>query len=374
MSYLETHKSRVSGKLLSIQAMRAFAALSVVVYHLLIKMTEFGGVESNLFQVGAAGVDLFFIISGFIMFYVTGSVDLKFGAFIRDRIVRIIPLYWALSLVALCVFLVYPRYVNSSGGGTDVLRSFFLIPGDKRFLIQNGWTLSYEFMFYAVLGSLLVFRESLRMIFASVIFLILSLVGFVFKPASPLLQFLTSQLHLEFVLGLLVYLAFRSSWIDGRSAVVIPFSIIFLVIVNHFGSMHEYVVGHRLFLLGVPAAILCVGLLGLEGFFRRFGDSLSVRLLVHMGECSFSLYLVHPFALSLAAIVCRKLGLFQYGALASLLMLSSAVLGGLMCYRYLEGPLMTVARAVINSPSRKIAVIVEPDLAAPFTTASPSDS
>lgn len=352
MNDIASEKKRMTGKLLSIQAMRAFAALSVVTYHVLIKLAEYGGGASGVFSVGASGVDLFFIISGFIMFHVTSGGDIKFGAFMRDRVVRIMPLYWVLSCLALVAFLVAPQYVNSSGGGTAIWNSFFLIPGDKRFLIQNGWTLSYEFLFYAVLGMFLTCRKSLRVMLTSALLLVLSSIGLIFHPSAPILAFATSQLLIEFLLGMLAYLMLRSSWINGRSACAIPIAIVLFAAVDNLHGGNVDVIGYRLLFFGIPSLIFFIGVLGLEGLLRRRRSHFAVRLFVYLGECSFSLYLVHPFVLSGVALVGRRLGTWDEGIASSLVMLILAVGGGVICYRYLEMPLIRVGRRMIMGPPR----------------------
>ena len=96
-------------------------------------------------------MELFFIISGFIMCHTTQSSQGRWkdvGHFMVNRFTRILPLYWLLTALALVVFLIAPDKVNSSGGDTKIWQSFLLVPSEGKFLIMNGWTLTYEFFFY----------------------------------------------------------------------------------------------------------------------------------------------------------------------------------------------------------------------------------
>src|SRR4051794_33560458 len=119
-------------KLEGIQAARAIAACGVVACHLLgyeAKYLPGPAVAPTLCQFGMAGVDLYFVISGFI---ITTMCAGRFGRrgearrFLVQRVVRIYPVYWAWCLPVLAVFLLRPGLVNSSHGQPDVLRSFLL--------------------------------------------------------------------------------------------------------------------------------------------------------------------------------------------------------------------------------------------------------
>ena len=159
--------------LLSVQALRALAALAVATYHAL--QWADGG-----FEVGRAGVDVFFVISGFIMWHVTAGRDVDPGDFLWRRLTRVAPLYWLATLGVLGVALVWPAFLPEvRPGWTHLALSLAFIPHlDPRGLpfptLPPGWTLDYEALFYlifagalpavalcAVLGS--VFIDDVRM-------------------------------------------------------------------------------------------------------------------------------------------------------------------------------------------------------------------
>ncbi|MEQ6343181.1 acyltransferase family protein [Vibrio cyclitrophicus] len=130
--------------LLSIQYLRGVAAILVLMTHASYKMYVLSGSDNSNFSIGNAGVDLFFIISGFIICLSLDKQKIGPARFFINRIVRIIPMYWILTIVVLLVYLFNPGIVNSSGGETSIMGSFTLIPGDYKYLINNGWTLSSE--------------------------------------------------------------------------------------------------------------------------------------------------------------------------------------------------------------------------------------
>ncbi|WP_313159776.1 acyltransferase family protein, partial [Mixta calida] len=134
--------------IISVQLLRALAAIMVVMHHITIKAGQYHNNALSGFHIGEFGVDLFFIISGYIMCYTTEGKKIVPWVFIQRRIKRIIPLYWVMTAIALAVYLVAPAMVNASGGETSILASWTLFPLGKKLLVNNGWTLSYEFLFY----------------------------------------------------------------------------------------------------------------------------------------------------------------------------------------------------------------------------------
>ena len=149
-------------KLQSIQALRGVAVLAVVLFHLLTVEEKYGGsktILSSFFQFGMFGVDLFFVISGFVMITVTrGKFQYHKEAlkFIYHRVVRIYPTYWVYSILVLGVFLIKPSWVNSSQGNqVDILASFLLLPSQTLPLVMVGWTLIHEMYFYLVFSLIL---------------------------------------------------------------------------------------------------------------------------------------------------------------------------------------------------------------------------
>ena len=122
-------------KLLNIQALRGVAVISVVLFHLVTIEKKYGGPKTflpDIFNFGMFGVDLFFVISGFVMIAVTrGKFQNTKQAirFLYRRASRIYPTYWVYSILVLMVFWFNPTLVNSSQGNqVDILASFLLIP------------------------------------------------------------------------------------------------------------------------------------------------------------------------------------------------------------------------------------------------------
>ncbi len=154
------------GRLTTIQGLRAFAALNVVLLHALIG-ADGAGAEPTLLGAlrgwGAGGVDLFFVISGFIMIHVQRSRRRGPVPFLRERILRVAPLYWALTLLLWSVLLAAPalfgRFETSAEG---VLASLLFVSQPLGFgtpTLYVGWTLELEMLFYAVFAASLLLPD-----------------------------------------------------------------------------------------------------------------------------------------------------------------------------------------------------------------------
>lgn len=322
----------------SIQFLRGIAAIMVVLSHIAMKGSQYDIDSLQWFKIGGSGVDLFFIISGFIMCYTTHDKNISTTKFLRNRIERIIPLYWLLSLFALIVFFIQPNLVNSSGGNTDVLASFFLIPNGEKFLIQNGWTLSYEFYYYFIfsLFILATSRKTIRYIGISTVLLILVFLGVLIKPDIAFYNFLTNSLLLEFVFGIFAFYLFKNFKLPLFLNLILVLSgFVSLVYVNIYG-MPNFILG-RAMVYGVPMFLIFYGLINLEKYFVNT-KSFFINIFENLGSTSYSLYLVHPFVLSPLAIIFKKFNLQNHYVFSSILLIGSLV-AGYLTYLFLEKPI-----------------------------------
>jgi peptidoglycan/LPS O-acetylase OafA/YrhL len=142
-------------KIQNLQALRGVAVLLVLLRHVAVMEAKYGRhchLLPDFVSAGTAGVDLFFVISGFIMVETSRGrhqTPGAFGDFLYRRATRIYPLYWIFSLAVLCVWVVQPSWVNSSAGSrVDLAASFLLLPQSLLPLLGQGWTLTHEIYFY----------------------------------------------------------------------------------------------------------------------------------------------------------------------------------------------------------------------------------
>lgn len=345
--------------LYSIQYLRGLAAILVLFHHVVNKGAQYAGDPVGWFKVGPLGVDLFFIISGFIMCYTTADKAGRKGAvpqFLKNRFIRILPLYWALTLAGTAVFLLFPDKVNIGGGETRILESFLLLPTDGGFVIKNGWTLSYEFFFYFLfsLGLLLPAKRGLLM--TATILLVLPLSGMLWGAGgfsstgttNPWFHFLTDPILLDFIGGILIFEIY-SRW--NRipllfSLVLIAMGVFLGILLNQ--GVHGWIpFGEG----GLTTLCFASGVVFLESRLRKK----ELPFLTLLGDASYSLYLVHPFALAGGAIILSWLG-FSRGPWTTvfvLTLLAGALVTGVLCYFWLEKPLTRWVKNYLGGRDRK---------------------
>ena len=142
-------------ELFNIQALRAVAAFLVVFVHI-DRLAELAGFRAGTTVFGNTGVDLFFVISGFIMVVTVTERPQSPAQFFRHRVARIVPLYWLVTLAVFTLALVAPVLLQSTRANpAELLKSLAFIPyrrfdGQMHPLVFVGWTLNYEMMFYAL--------------------------------------------------------------------------------------------------------------------------------------------------------------------------------------------------------------------------------
>lgn len=281
-------------KLRSIQVLRALAVLGVVIYHA--TFTRFG--------VGAAGVDLFFVISGFIMAKVSDGRES--GAFFADRLWRIVPLYILALAVQVALFPIEPTYCRT-------MASLTLWPAwpDWCFpYVVQAWTLSYELLFYALVALFIRRRHWLFVALPALV------AWRLFAPTPPFL-WVGNPLILEFLAG------FALASIPRRFGAITLFAGILWI--SQAPAETKSLL--RAVYWGIPAVLIVHGALSLEDAFRRRW----ANILVALGDASYSIYLAH-------VIILRLLDLGLVGDVAAVSLLGYGV------HKYVEKPLLGLRR------------------------------
>jgi peptidoglycan/LPS O-acetylase OafA/YrhL len=354
----------------SIQVCRALAALLVVHVHATVMARvyaeRYGSLDAisngfyNTLDFGQLGVDLFFVISGFIMIFVTSALPpgrASVRSFLERRIARIVPLYWFFTFLLAALIVVAPGVVvHDDLSGTFLLKSLFFIPavrsnGEIAPVVPPGWTLNFEMFFYLSLGILLLLPAHRRVWLLSFGFLSLVAAGLALTPgpSHPVATVLTSPLLFEFLYGCWIGSLFLTGRVAGPSwAALCVGTGLTGITLAFFLPLQAY----RPFSWGIPSALLVYGLLCLERAKRlRFP-----QFLVRLGDASYSLYLVHWFVLPPVGRAWAKSGLGSHAAgdVLVLLGIAASVAAALVVYRYLEDPLIRGARRLL-SPRRVLA-------------------
>ncbi len=348
-------------KLPNIQILRAVAALAVVFYHDGIETTNVctstGRTCGIDFWVGGFGVPLFFMISGFIMVTTSWNNFAKPGApldFLKRRITRIVPLYWLVTSFAVVGIMLSPSMLN-----VPVLEPFYIaasylfwpvarINGLVRPIANLGWTLNLEMMFYAVFTIALLFNRvrglAMSMVFLGVMAALHS-IGMFGKtgllPSTPL-NFWADPIILNFILGMLIAVIYRNgsrlSFTDA--GLLIAISLIGILIVGNLGGYLDTLPeDHIINRLAAIAPILCLFVAG------ALGPQVDITKLVWsvgllIGDASYSLYLIHPFALRLLGKLWVKLAGDHLPVWPfTMIGLALALTAGVLLYFLVERPL-----------------------------------
>jgi len=324
--------------LTNIQLLRFFAAAAVLVGH-----------AGDLFMPGNAdwraipwsgGVDIFFVISGFVMTYLTHGQFGTPGAsrnFLIRRIIRIVPPYWLFTTLMIATVLLFGEHVrNTSANATSILTSYFFIPwprgdGELNPLLSQGWTLNYEAFFYLAFAVALFVRRGLLWLAAA--FLLMA-IAYPWVPASLfVLKFWTNPIILEFLGGIALGLIFlRGARLPLWGSAVLAAVAIALFILSDPIAAGAY---RRLVHVGLPALMLCASL-ALAQEPSKIGPIR--RALVMGGDSSYTLYLSHTFTLNAALIAWQqsKLGMPAVAMSAAVCVASAAAV---VIYRWIERPM-----------------------------------
>ena len=359
-------------RLTSLQALRAIAALAVVVSHLYGVEQTHGGdaVITPRVAVGFAGVDLFFALSGFVMVYTTfhGPVGpAAAGRFLWARIARIYPLWWACAgfLVAALFVVTGLPYEPGSTGSDDpaafLVKSFLLLPMDAGLpVLPVGWTLMHEMYFYIVFVGFVLAPRGLWPVLAAVwagLVAAGAALGLSGNMAQTLMGLATHPLTFEFLMGA------AAAWLIVHRRVVAPGAcvmigvgwIIAAVLVLDIRDTPSFpFFWERLFGFGPPAALIVYGLAGLEleGGFEAPG------VLVTLGDWSYALYLLHSIVMASFGMLIWPLfqaegpldNLIAYGAMIALSIAAAGI-----AHIVFEKPIMRLLRPKAREPARAIA-------------------
>lgn len=306
-------------RLFGLQYLRAIAAIGVVIFH----VGERAGIS---FRYGAWGVDLFFVLSGFLMIAITdGGVGP--WAFFKDRFLRVVPLYWIATACMIAISLISVWLGNVPALGR-IVASFAFIPyGDGRValpLLPVGWTLNLEMLFYTIF-TLLLFLPRYRMTVLTCALLGLVVTGLLFRSVGNPLAAWSHPIILEFAAGGWVGLAWIRPYQRYR---ILGFLLVAMLV--------------WLFTLpvGMKGSIVTLMLMAVLFFETRDGGVPKWRPLLLLGDASYSIYLWQVFPL----LACFTVG-DHFGVptvITALAAFATMIVGGIAAYFLLERPLLRI--------------------------------
>lgn len=338
----------------------------VMLLHIWVLELRFGNdahVMPQFFRSGNCGVDLFFVISGFVMATISrGAFKNRSGIirFVYNRVTRIYPVYWFYCLPALFIFLVRPDLVNiAQGNKVDLLRSFLLLPQKIKPLLAVGWTLIHEMHFYTVMVLLLIFPERFFLRLLLLWAIIVTAANMIISDCialPPLAWIALHPLSLEFIAGCFVArFTFAGVGRYRIPALWIGFALLFAAAIFYayiFPSVIEAAEWPRVIMFGLPATLIVYGSSSFNSI--RTDHSLP-RFMLLMGDASYSLYLSHALVATAVGMAWSLLGLGKILSNHFLVatMLITCLTTGILSYIFIEVPVMARSRALYSALSRR---------------------
>jgi exopolysaccharide production protein ExoZ len=328
----------VRHQLQSLQILRAVAATSVVYFHTFMDP-----------HVGSFGVDLFFVLSGLVIAMLAegrGAV----GEFVINRITRVVPLYWLLTIVMLVAAAVAPALLNSTTADwSNFLKSIFFIPyfkenGSLTPMLAVGWTLNYEMLFYTLAAMSLFLSRWMRSWFtASILVLVAWVVGMLLPDHSAFGDFLSSDLLFEFVLGML-------AWRTRHFLQAVPWAVGLAIIAVLMTLMVRLELAgpiYRSLTYGLPSFVIVAVALRLEPALVRANQRV-IMFLCHVGDASYATYLSHLFVIEFLrkVVVVRIPVLTMDEPLGATLAIVISLAVGSLIYIALDKPMVAGSRSL----------------------------
>ena len=362
----------MQNKLHNVQALRAFAVLLVVGLHLLAVEAKYGQFDVLLpgfLRIGISGVDLFFVISGFIM--VTVTADIQTGSFAARRsgswrffylrLSRIYPLYWLVTAVVLVIYWLHPTFLNVPHFSLSFLiHSFLLLPQAGLPLLMVGWSLVHEMYFYVVFACFLLLP---RRYLPYLLFVWLLVVIEGFRHVNPFdpeqnqyLRFAFSPVTAEFIAGAFLALYMLEVRKTGKTPFLFALpcllaGLVSLLILWHYFSFNTETIDvmgwTRVYLFTAPYVLMLYGAVAMEHNQQR----LAPAWLIRTGDHSYSIYLTHILVLSVCGRAWKTFAWPGYSD--NVIILSAAMAGvlicGYWCYQWIERPLLNASRRFFAS-------------------------
>lgn len=346
----------------SIQILRGFAALSVVMFHFRSYLVPEGADRSfpdAVFGWGAIGVDLFFVISGFIMHYVTSdkSPGIRTSAhFILNRVIRIIPLYYIVLIFAfltggaMSTFHYEEKIDNLISAITFTP---YLHEHAPLYILASGmynvrWTLNYELYFYFAFAICLLFKHRLitlaswfaaPVIISSFLFSNIALSTQGYNYHLVIIKFITNPIILEFGMGIASGIIYKKIRRMYKGASLLPPLISTLLI--GIGIYYKQLTSYNL-VSGAAFSILVL----IFALHNQIITYTLPKFLINLGNISFSLYLIHN---PLKDFIARKIEKTNpdiiHNVTGFIFLILISILAAYLSYRYIELTLTNKLRA-----------------------------
>lgn len=336
-----------------IQILRGFAAIFVMLYHAsrhyqAHEISFLGG----FFKYGFFGVDIFFVLSGFVIYYSSFKYMENGDSFdfLKKRIIRIYPSFWLFLLIPLTiVFFVFPQFISDKSAFefSNYVNVFFLLFNHPQ-ISQISWTLSFELYFYLLFFLVILNKNFKYLVFLILISSLVNLLNIHLFPNLYLQKYLFSPLLLEFFLGVLIAIILKKS--KNKNNVL--FAFLFLISIVYYFTIpflsdnnFIYISKHnRVINFGFASFLLILSLVLIE----KFNAIKSSKLLILVGDSSYVLYLIHSVILSFfdnQLILTKKMVLIN-NQITTLLVCGFIVFLSVFLHKYIEKPMLKYLNSI----------------------------
>ena len=345
--------------IVAIQMLRWLAASLIVFVHSEHEMTKIAARSHSVatfsrFVEFGVGVDIFFVISGFLIYHVCRrSFNVRGYSlnFLKRRFLRVVPLYWLATLAMFFAVLIVPSLLNHNVlNPTLTAMSFLLVAwpdsnGDLFPLLNSGWTLNLEFYFYVVFAVALRFRERAAVGLLIAWFAGTVIVAQIWPDAAWWVDFYGQPIVLEFVAGVLLSILYSKGFRLGfvTSATIAVAAILLHIALRQIGQFPR-IIGN-----GLPAGLLFFALVFNRGLSLRPQFARGIRL---MGDASYALYLTSPFVINLTFEILSRIGIRQAEALIIASCISATIVA-VGVFRFVELPITRAGRRLIRRPPER---------------------
>lgn len=322
-----------------IEALRLIAALLVVTMHSQYYVQERLDPTIPVWDIGSLGVQIFFVISGFVMIVSTAKIQgtrggwWKFGL---RRIIRIVPLYWAATTAKLLALITVPSVVlHASLDPQATLLSYVFLPsrnidGDVQPLLAVGWTLNLEMAFYAIFALALALRIS-PFWFSSAMLVIVAVASTLRPEAWPTWAFYFNPIVLYFLVGMII-----GRWVQNRSKIGLIGLLAGVAVLRIAIAGADGVFSPTDFVESVTIVLVPLLIIGVIAAEPRLGPRIP-SILLFGGSASYALYLLHPLVAPIAPALLAHLGL-SWGVTAVILGITASLIVASLVYQLGEKP------------------------------------
>jgi exopolysaccharide production protein ExoZ len=336
-------------KIKLIQVFRGLAAIIVILHHVTLSfaaMLKYDYLKS-VFVVGWSGVDFFFCLSGFIIYYISYN-DIghpnRIKQYVINRIIRIYPIVWVTTILAIILYNLLPMFsIGYENDPKSILKSLLLIPQRHLPIVATAWSLSHEMLFYTIFGLFMYYgkRAITPFIITWIVVILLKFLGIV-TFNHYLLKFLFYGNDLQFIMGCLsAYIVINLRIQRGSLFIftgIIGFITAWILTMNDLLIRETF---SSVLAFGFSSICLIIGAASLE---RQKVVNIP-RFLVFLGDASYSIYLIHIPLVPVLIKVCINTRILEYSRfISATLTWVVLVLLGCLFHKYIEKPLHSVLR------------------------------